>query len=281
MVKADAFYKMDSIENFGERIRPCGFLHLPLELREQIYGYLVNQDGRRPAVVVSVETYDGIWRYTREPEVPLHTAILRVNKQLYAEAVPILYAACAFSPVADERTISEFFGRLSEHARANILRLELKPRRSAGRSVPGQHPNISQIQVAPLWGPVCGTVAALLPALREIGIHLIPFNRFELKAGRDLSWIFSPLSDLRGVRKTLCFGMDTGVDAETSNMLVERWNTLMGDADREMEEYTKGMVRAREYQNGWPNSHWRTKRIRARMGTSPPNTQFSKGPEGA
>lgn len=56
--------------------RPCSFLHLPPEVRNQILGHLLL---RRPYIECSYRTHD------------LHPQILRSNQQLYHEGLDVLY----------------------------------------------------------------------------------------------------------------------------------------------------------------------------------------------
>ncbi|OHF00440.1 hypothetical protein CORC01_04190 [Colletotrichum orchidophilum] len=253
---------MDPSETSDQHAELCGLLILPLELREQIYGHLIHQGGFHSKFHVEITTSSGSLRCNREPNVLLDLAFLRVNKQIYAEAIATFYATCIFKPVADEQTIQQFFGRLSEYARAHVLYLELTPRRSAGRRILGPQPNISQIHLAPAWGPACSAIANLLPGLIEVSIRLRPVNTFELRTGCGMEWICVPLSSLQCARKTL--HQKTG-DVESSDVLINRWDALMEKAVRETKEYTAGMEQARRHQGGWTNVYWRKKRIMAKL----------------
>ncbi|KAJ4388582.1 hypothetical protein N0V93_006040 [Gnomoniopsis smithogilvyi] len=64
----------------------ANFLDLALELREQIYHYLLHHPPPDPHNPNSLTA----------PATPLHPAILAVNKQIHAEALPILYAHNTF-----------------------------------------------------------------------------------------------------------------------------------------------------------------------------------------
>lgn len=64
--------------------------------------------------------------YRRAPELSLNTAsLLRVNKQIYKEALPILYANATFSAPASPVSMLHFIDRLSEHARSQVRRIRI------------------------------------------------------------------------------------------------------------------------------------------------------------
>ena len=67
-------------------IQASPLLALPLELRISVYKQLLNPD---PDRVHTLILYDH--SVDREIPFPIHTSILRVNKQIYSEAVSILY----------------------------------------------------------------------------------------------------------------------------------------------------------------------------------------------
>ncbi|KAF3065208.1 hypothetical protein GL218_02068 [Daldinia childiae] len=71
---------------------PSPFLALPLEIRLEIFKYLLVLPSNAPSP--SQKTY---YQYgQRRTPSPLHPAILRANRQLHAEALPLLYRRNTF-----------------------------------------------------------------------------------------------------------------------------------------------------------------------------------------
>ncbi|KXH32428.1 hypothetical protein CNYM01_00976 [Colletotrichum nymphaeae SA-01] len=253
---------MDALRASNQPVEPYSLLTLPLEVREQIYGYLIHQDDRQSKIHVEISTFDDCLRHNRVPKDLLDLAFLRVNKRIYAEGIATFYGTCVFKPVADEQTIHRFFDRLSKYARAHVRHLELTPRRSAATRFPGPQPNISQVRVTPVWGPACRAILTLLPGLIEINIRLRPVNLFELQRGCDMEWICVPLSSLRSPRKRLLLGAQ---DAESSDDLIKNWTVMMEKAVLETKEYTDGMERALRHKDEWANMYWRNKRTMSKL----------------
>ncbi|KAI9821312.1 MAG: hypothetical protein M1827_004048 [Pycnora praestabilis] len=82
--------------------RTTHFFLLPLEIRLQIYGYLLT-----PASAQALRLYT---------PTNLHPAILRVCHAAHNEAIPILYGANTFLVIAGYRLAKCWFDRLAAHA---------------------------------------------------------------------------------------------------------------------------------------------------------------------
>ncbi|KAG7055845.1 hypothetical protein JMJ77_0008296, partial [Colletotrichum scovillei] len=50
--------RMDAIRASNQPVEPYSLLTLPLEVREQIYGYLIHQGDRQPKIHVEISTFD-------------------------------------------------------------------------------------------------------------------------------------------------------------------------------------------------------------------------------
>ncbi|KAF0329499.1 hypothetical protein GQ607_003067 [Colletotrichum asianum] len=193
---------------------PFPLFDLPLELREQIYCYLVYYGG---TVNLSRRPWE-ILVYSTESRFKPDTVILRVNKQTYSEAMPLLYRSCIFDLGSDtnEQTVKEFFGRLSKQTRRNILRVTMFPRRF-----------FATVPRIP-WEPACLAVAALLPALQEVTVVLNPNDYpFLLRDDEAADWIVGPLSNIRAAQKIL----QVVETSPNSKRVVARWSELVKAAD--------------------------------------------------
>lgn len=108
---------------------PLSFYNIPLEIRLQIYTHFLKPEPTSTTVVSVAlkQDYEQIYNptlaYTKESWASVDLNVLRVNKWIYEEALPILYQRCSFNPTADENVLDMFFGRISSFARSNICRL--------------------------------------------------------------------------------------------------------------------------------------------------------------
>ncbi|KAI0489967.1 hypothetical protein F4859DRAFT_174288 [Xylaria cf. heliscus] len=244
---------------------PHFFSIVPLEIRLQIYEYLLNPEPKSPAVVsVALEqdyqqVHDLALVYTKESWASVDLNVLRTNKRIYEEALPILYQRCIFNPTADEDVLSMFFGRMSSFACSNVRRLLLKPKPQVVRRVGGSKTNISELRRAALWAPACAKIHALLPELREVQIDLHPMYAYQLESSGDVGWLTIPLSLLQGVKKSLV-RVSKGSAEFTTVACAEKWDQAVAKADLEKAEYLSCKNRVMRSQNGWPVSYWRMKR---------------------
>ena len=169
-----------SIDQTEEGISPSYFLHLPTELRQEIYNYVLGIP-----TLSKVEVFIDNDRYTssysdsfglqcsKSPQIPPSLAIFRSNRQIYREALPLLYRCCNFFPLDDD-VLNKFFGRMPGFARSNILRLHLKPRPQKAVRRLGPPATLSQVMKGPSWIFTCETISHLFVALEEILIYLHP-----------------------------------------------------------------------------------------------------------
>lgn len=128
------------------RRRHRHFLALPLEIRLEIYKYLLmfpspvsvtishrkspdffrlSQSDRKRVTVTGISiAVDMV--YSRAPELSFIAAsLLRVNKQVYNEALPILYTNVTFSSPDSRISLLHFIDRLSVFAMRQVRRLRI------------------------------------------------------------------------------------------------------------------------------------------------------------
>lgn len=69
-----------------QSVKPCGLMDLSVEIRTKILGHLLPN-------ALEIETINRVMHPPtyRRYEEPCHTAILRVNHQLYADGTALLY----------------------------------------------------------------------------------------------------------------------------------------------------------------------------------------------
>ncbi|KAL2760479.1 hypothetical protein ACRALDRAFT_1078818 [Sodiomyces alcalophilus JCM 7366] len=82
---------------FREAPRKCHFLLLPLEIREQIYGYLLEA----PEPIRVFEGWSKVHRHKRQT---LETAIMRTNSQIADECIRVLYGQNTFEYLIRDST---------------------------------------------------------------------------------------------------------------------------------------------------------------------------------
>lgn len=243
------------------------FLSLPTEIRIEIYECVLGVvTATRFKITIDTDQYASsdtgrlILRCAKRPELHPDLAILRVNRQTYEEALPLLYGRCAFYPLADAAILASFFGHMSDFARSKIFMLHLRPRKQRIIRLAGPRATLSQVKRGPSWAPACEQISVLFTGLKELLIRLEPVHGHELERGDQLDWIIRPLSQLRGVKKTLVpVGSASG--NRTPDMVVT-WNELVKKADGEIEEYSASRERIIQHKEGWPNSYWMAKRSR-------------------
>ena len=242
------------------------FLCLPAELRVAIYEYTLEVATVTQLKVsihadkyASADTGRLVLHYSKQPQFCPDLTVFRASRQIYTEALPVLYKRCVFCPMADVEIISKFFGQMSDFARSNIFKLHLTPRPQKIVRLASSRANLSQVVYGPSWGPVCEKVFLFFVALGELCIHLHPSYAHDLGRGDRIDWIIRPLSRLRGMKKTLASVGDTYEEFEALK-LIHNWNELVKKADCELEEYMASRQRILSSQNGWSMPYWMTKR---------------------
>ncbi|KAF6237104.1 hypothetical protein HO173_004572 [Letharia columbiana] len=166
--------------------RPFQLMKLPTELREQVYRELLIGEGRR--IVVSADSVSSMWSRSCKMEGPyvygkeITTALLRTNRRIHDEALPVLYQSHAFDFGIDVHYVAPFFDQISTAARRNVgcIHMELI-RYGIGRplrSVPERDVNDNCLD----WSDACAYIAGHL-RVKEFSFNInftIPqdFQRF-------------------------------------------------------------------------------------------------------
>lgn len=219
-----------------ERAVSPGFLGLPSEIRLLIYQLafsttcdhiLVTADRDRRASRPITNTDDinerptRELRYTRTPSVPLLAALLQTNKQIYREALPVLYANTIFSTSSNPTSLMYLKDRLSEFAISNIRQVQLCPTSLLSESFIRERELLS-------WTVLCAEVADL-PGLRQVWIsysspEMLKNGTVEFHRGRYAKWL-----DLIQVKKSLVFDVFEG-SADDREECRERFREIIQDA---------------------------------------------------
>ena len=128
---------------------PFQLMNLPFELRGQVYRELLAGGGQ--TIVVSADSVLSIWSRSCIIEGPsvhgkdITIALLRTNRSIYKEALPVLYQSHTFDFGIDVHNIAPFFDQTSFAARQNVhcihMRLLCYGVDRPLRSVPGRNIN--------------------------------------------------------------------------------------------------------------------------------------------
>ncbi|PSN73606.1 hypothetical protein BS50DRAFT_191311 [Corynespora cassiicola Philippines] len=162
--------------------RKSHFLSLPENLRLKIYKYALTDPSVNEFVVeVSQVSFKPHFDHTRDPSnssgwkatqtptqiiatqrnhrnTAINLSILLANRQIYKEALPILYESIRFSLMTAKDTLPIFLSMLSPFARSHIRKLKLQ--------IPG-----SEREIATEWAIACHQVTKLDGTLRHIQIE--------------------------------------------------------------------------------------------------------------
>ncbi|KAF3770741.1 hypothetical protein M406DRAFT_223448, partial [Cryphonectria parasitica EP155] len=167
------------------------FLDLPLEIRQQIYTYLLIYPPPDP---------HSLLRHPQNTSSSLHPAILSVSRQIHIEALPYLYAHNAFDCHPSLLTI---FPRLYDPGRRTY------PRVSEG-TCPGvrlirRWYLTARLDCGPFWD--AETIAGAFSRAEELTVE-VRQNIF-LGCGGDVLRLFD---GVRGVRRVKIWGSTTGLE---------------------------------------------------------------------
>lgn len=178
---------------------PFQLMELPAEIREQIYRALLIGGGR--TIVVSGDNGLSVWSRSCKIEgasafgKDITAALLRTNRCIYDEALPVLYQSHAFDFGIDVHNIAPFFNQTSFAARQNVQCVHMELLRYGIdrplRSVCGQGINDN----GPAWSSACAYIASHL-RVKELSLNINfaihqDFQRFR--------WV-RDLTQIRGVR---------------------------------------------------------------------------------
>ncbi|KAL4817959.1 hypothetical protein BDW67DRAFT_183250 [Aspergillus spinulosporus] len=172
-----------TVAHFAPRT-PLSFLSLPAEIRCLIYQYAFSSSSEWSELVqVTVERGPSAPRraayrpsplqiklnlkYTRSRAVHLPVALLVTNRQIYHEALPVLFSGVAFGFASNPTSLTFLLDRFSDAARNSIRYLRL-------------YPAPLYVQNGPLgdqlsWAVLCAQVARL-PSLKRVNVV---YNRVE------------------------------------------------------------------------------------------------------
>ena len=245
----------------------CHILRLPIEIRIIIYENLfgVSSSDRVKVSIFSDQHASSdsglaILGYSLLPAVAPDLRILRSNKYIYTEALPILYTYFYFFPKADQLVMKTWLTKMSAFARSNVQSIHLKPLPCKIIRTVGPEKSDSQVSTGPCWAPTCAELANRLPNLQELFIHLHTLHGLTLERHEDLDWVIRPLSRLHKIKKTLSSVGSS--DYVMTKDHVDRWGELVKKADMEAKEYALAKSRITQGGKKWPSCYWREKRAK-------------------
>ena len=176
-------------------------MKLPPEIREQVYRKLFIGGGR--TIVVSKDSELPLWSRSCQIEGPgafgkdITTALLRTNRRIYDEALPVLYQSHAFDFSIDVHNIAPFFSQTSFAARQNIDCIHMELLRYGIAHPLRSVPRLGTTKDTCLaWSSACAYISSHL-SVRELSLNIdfaIPqdFQRFR--------WVVD-LAQIRGLRR--------------------------------------------------------------------------------
>lgn len=178
---------------------PFQLMKLPAELREQVYREGLIGGGR--TIVVSADKVLSTWSRSCKIQGPsphgkdITTALLRTNRRIYEEALPVLYHSHAFDFGIDVHNIALFFDQTSSAARQSVHCIHMELLRYGIdrplRSVPGRDVTDNCVD----WSRACAYIA------RHLRVKEVSFN-INFSIHQDFQrflWV-KGLAQIRGVR---------------------------------------------------------------------------------
>jgi hypothetical protein len=157
------------------------FLRLPGEIRLLIYEASFSTPSSPVVVAItrrrlfdsSLAIRKDDLEYSQNPLTSFPAALLRTNKQVYSEALSILYKNIIFFPSCYDSTFLVFLKRLSCFALRDVRRVMLSP-----ATLIADHKPLLELHLA--WSVLCAQVANL-PSLHEV--HVLYLNLQQLEWG--------------------------------------------------------------------------------------------------
>ncbi|OAQ64632.1 hypothetical protein VFPPC_13917 [Pochonia chlamydosporia 170] len=180
------------------------FLSLPSELRIEIYKLLFFPSGPLtiyvPRPIIDDEDEDCYSRHSERRKPKPSLEIIRTNKQIYRESLPLLYQGCKLCFVPDEAVIAEFLDNMPEFARFNIQTVGIKPQAKNLQEHPSTRTNKRQVIQQACWLAITALIAGSFPNLQLFGGHLSLWKGYELVTEYD-RWVWVPLETLYRVHR--------------------------------------------------------------------------------
>jgi hypothetical protein len=185
-------------QQFGN---PFPFLSLPDELRLEIYKHAFSASSY-PILIDIHRDYRCMrvtLRYAKHPTISFPTALLRTNRQIYHEALPVMYRNITFFPTPDTGLFSFFLDRLSKFAQGNIRRARISPS--------GHLASVStDCSQGLFWAVMCAQLARL-PSLYEVELlHFSPNDLIDRLTDGYRKRILKPLCLIKA-KKVLVYDL--------------------------------------------------------------------------
>lgn len=196
------------LRNVAQKLNnPSPFLSLPNELRLEIYEHAFSASSY-PILVAIHRDHHGkrvTLRYAKHPTISFPAALLRTNRQIYHEALPVMYRDVTFFPTPNTGLFSFFLDRLSKFAQGNIRRARISPS--------GHLASVSTDCSRLFWAVMCAQLACL-PSLCEVELlHPSPNVLIDLWTGWHQKWILKPLCLIKA-KKVLVYDQIDGYTEE-------------------------------------------------------------------
>jgi hypothetical protein len=193
-----------SPNNFGN---PSPFLSLPKELRLEIYEHAFSASSYPILVTIRRDRHcmRVTLRYAKHPTISFPAALLRTNRQIYHEALPMMYRDITFFPTPDTGLFSFFLDRLSKFAQGNIRRARISPS--------SQLAPVSTDCSRMFWAVMCAQLARM-PSLYEVELlHSSPNDLIDRLTDRHRKRILKPLCLIKA-KKVLVYDRIDGYTEE-------------------------------------------------------------------
>jgi hypothetical protein len=187
--------------------KPFPFLSLPDELRLEIYEHAFSASSY-PILIDIHRDYRCVrvtLRYAKHPTISFPTALLRTNRQIYHEALPVMYRDITFFPAPNTGLFSFFLDRLSKFAQGNIRRARISPS--------GHLASVSTDCSRFVWAVTCAQLARL-PSLYEVELlYPSPNDLIDLLTDGYQKRILKPLCLIKA-KKVLVYDRTSGYTKE-------------------------------------------------------------------
>jgi len=184
-------------------------LSLPKELRLEIYEHAFSASSY-PILVAIHRDYQFkrvTIRYVKHPTISFPAALLRTNRQIYHEALPVMYRDTTFFPTPNTGLFSFFLDRLSKFAQDNIRRARISPS--------GHLASVSTDCSRLFWAVMCAQLARL-PSLYEVELlHSSPNDLMDLWTDYHQKRILKPLCLIKA-KKVLVYDRIDGYTEEVA-----------------------------------------------------------------